>query len=103
MAEAAQGRWTSTRLGGTRPPNVCVMQPPHVSSRMRPRGEGPPSIRSGGMRWWALSRMPPPPTPKGKAPTPSPKLSKVAQVAAQAPPPPKPLMWGPWRPMWPPT
>ena len=30
----------STRLGGMRPPNLCVMQPPHGSGRMRPRGEG---------------------------------------------------------------
>ena len=85
MAEAAQGRGASTRLGGMRPPNLCVMQPPHGSSRMRPRGEGPPSIRNGGLRWWLLSRMPPPP-PEGKAPTPSPKPKKVAKVAAQPPP-----------------
>ena len=42
-----------------------------------------------------------PPTPKGKAPTPSPKPSKVAKVAAQ--PPPRPLMWRPWGPVWPPS
>ena len=64
MAEAAQGGRRSTRLGGMRPPNLCVMQPLHGSKRMRPRGEGPPSIRSGGRRWWSLSRMPPPP-PEG--------------------------------------
>ena len=82
MAEAAQGKGgASTKLGGTRPPNVRVMQPPHGSSRMRPRGEGPPSIRSGGLRCWSLSRMPPP-GPKGKRPTPSPKPLKVTKVAA---------------------
>ena len=75
------GGGASTRLGGMRPPNLCVMQPPHGSSRMRPRGERQPNIRSGGLRWWSLSRMPPP--PKGKAPTPSPRPSKVAKVAAQ--------------------
>ena len=83
------------------PPKLCVMQPLRGPSRMRPRGEGP---RSGGMRWWSLSRRRvPAPTPKGKAPTPSPKPSKVAKVAAQPPPPPRPLMWGPWAPLWPPT
>ena len=42
-----------------------------------------------------------PSTPKGKAPTPSPKPSKVAKVAPQTPP--RPLLWGPWPPLWPPT
>ena len=79
------GGGTSTRLGGMRPPNLCVMPLPHGLGRMRPRGEGPPSIRSGGLRWWLLRRMPPPPL-RGKAPTPSPKPSKVAKVAAQPPP-----------------
>ena len=72
-------------VGGYETPNLCVMQPPHGSSRMRPRGEGPQSIRSGGLRWWPLSRMPPPGL-KGNAPTHSPKPAKVAKVAAQPPP-----------------
>ena len=75
------GGGASTRLGGMRPPNLCVMPLPHGLGRMRPRGEGPPSIQSGGLRWWSLRRMPPPPL-RGKAPTPSPKPSKVAKVEA---------------------
>ena len=39
-----RGGGASTRLGGMRPPNLCVMQLPYGSNRMRPRGEGPPSI-----------------------------------------------------------
>ena len=79
------GGGASTRLGGMRPPDLCVIPLPHGLGRMRPRGEGPPSIRSGGLRWWSLRRMPPP-LPRGKAPTSSPKPSKVATVAAQPPP-----------------
>ena len=72
---------SSTRLGGMTPPNLCWMPLPNGFGSMRPRGEGRESIRSGGLRWWSLRRMPPPPY-RGKAPTPSPKPSKVAKVAA---------------------
>ena len=46
----------STWLGGMRPPNLCVMQPPHGSSHMRPRGEGP--LRMGTpRRHWLCSHI----------------------------------------------
>ena len=45
----------------------------------------------------------PPTTPKGKAPTPLPQAVEGGQGGGTAPPPPpRPLMWGPWRPVWPP-
>ena len=84
---------------GVRRPNLCVMHPPHGSSCMRPRGEGPPSIRSGGLRWWSLWRMPPPPV-KGKPPPPP---SRRMWRRWRPNPPLSPLMWRPWGPVWPPT
>ena len=49
------------------------------------RGEGPPSIQSGGLGWWSLSRMPPPPL-----------------RVRPPPPPPSRRRWPRWRPSTPP-
>ena len=77
-------------LGGTRPPNLCAMQPPHGSIRMRPRGEGPPRIRSRGPRWWSLSRMPPPAL-RIRPPSPSPCRRGWPRWRPSPPPPPPAL------------
>ena len=85
-----RGGGASTRLVGMTPPLLWWTPLPIGFGSMHPRGEGRESRQSGDLRWWWLSRMPPPPF-RGKgqtpAPKPSPKPSKVAKVAAAQPPP----------------
>ena len=51
---------TSSRLGGMTPPLLCWRPLPNGFGSMHPRGEGRESRQSGGLRWWLLSRKPPP-------------------------------------------
>ena len=102
MAEDAQGGGGGIhQVGGYEAPqSVCDATAAWVQSYV-PKGGRPTKHMKRGADV-VVVELDAPPTPKGKAPTSSPKPSKVAKVAAQ-PPPPRPLMWRPWGPVWPPT
>ena len=86
------------RVGGYEAPkSVCDATASWVLS-YAPKGGSPRKQTERGAEVVVIESDAPP-TPKGKAPTPSPKPSKVAKVAAQPPPSPRPLMWGPWPPL----